>query len=654
MNPLRYPLFAFFLAALCGAAEPAAKTAAVVSAPPPVEAFFNWPEIAAPSVAPDGMKVAFLAPVADRMSVVVFDLRTAKVMPVARAYDGDITEFFWKDGDHIVFSSDPNGRESRAYFVIDLKANHVTVLAENLRENRQQAAFASLVDPLRFDPAHILVYGRSSAGGWHAGLYRINLVTAERMQAFGADPQTDEWHPDCAGSVRYRARHHEGRTFLEVRADDQSDWKPLEGQKDGYRSVYDAIEFRGFAANNRTVYLTREHPDGHVALYGYDTTADTWGEPIFRSDERIVGVRLSPSHDRVEAVRYGIEGRSEQWLDARLGQLWGRLRASFPAQDDVAIGNSDDHENVFVVRVSSDVNPGTYYLLDLRGKTQLVELGKARPQLKPGQLRPMKAVTYTARDGLVIHAYLTLPAGAEGHRVPLILNPHGGPYGIRDEWGFNAEVQFLASRGYAVLQPNYRGSGGYGEKFFMAGQHQWGRRMQDDLTDAVKWAIDQGIADPKRVCIYGASYGGYAALAGAVFTPDLYRCAVNYVGVSDLSLISNWQNEQTEAGETYFKHMVGDDKAFIDAYSPVNFVERIKVPTLHAYGENDPRVKIKNWTELERQLKKYHKPYEYVREGNQGHGFMDEKARINFYRTLETFLAKNMPVTAEPPVASNR
>ena len=178
--------------------------------------------------------------------------------------------------------------------------------------------------------------------------------------------------------------------------------------------------------------------------------------------------------------------------------------------------------------------------------------------------------------------------------------------------------------------------------------------MQDDLTDAVKWAVDQGIADPARVCIYGASYGGYAALAGAVFTPDLYRCAVNYVGVSDMTLISNWQHEESEEGKAFYHNMVGDDKKVLDSISPVNFVSQIKIPTLHAYGEIDPRVDIKNWHELERQLKKYNKTYEYIHEDNEGHGFRSEQAKINFYLHLEAFLDRYLaPATlsAEPVTA---
>ncbi len=604
-----------------------------------VDAFFENPEIAAPIVSPDGRHVAFLFPVDGKLSVILFDLITGKLDPVARVYDGEINGIFWKGDDRIVFYADPHGRERQAIVVIQVSKKTVDIVAG--------AGSTFLVDALPLDPTHILVFGGISRG--ESGLLALNLITSKRGSVFGFDHDTGDWAADGAGDVRYRVRQDGDRTIHECRADQAGRWVPFAESGREIGMITNRVRFFGFSSDNQTMYLAKSDGEEHDALYGFSPKTLRWGEPLFRSEKgEIVAVGLSWDHSRLERVRYGPDSREEKWFDPRLAKIAGIVQKTFPAKFDVSIISADRNENVFTVAVGGDVNPGEYYLLDLRGRAQFVQLGKLYPRVSPDLLQPMKAIEFRARDGLLIHGFLTLPAGAKGKRVPLIIHPHGGPYGIRDYWGYNPEVQFLANRGYAVLQPNYRGSGGYGESFLLAGRHEWGRKMQDDLTDAVKWAVDQGIADPSRVCIYGASYGGYAALAGAVFTPDLYRCAVNYVGVSDLTLYANWQGEMSDEGKAFYHDVVGDDKSILESLSPVNFVARIKIPTLHAYGENDPRVDIKNWNGLVRQLKKYGKTYEYIREENEGHGFRGEQARISFYQHLEAFLDRYLAPAAPP------
>jgi dipeptidyl aminopeptidase/acylaminoacyl peptidase len=627
--------FALFATVLTAATPPEAPAKRI-----PVESFFHSPEIVQPRLSPDGKYVAFLTPVDKRLTLMLFDLGTGKMDSLARSFDADISGIFWKGNDRIIFSGDASGGESRAIFVVDIHSKVVTCLSEVLREKRGDAAFAQMVDPLNFDPSHILVYGRSGPGGSTFGLFYLNTFTAGRGVIPGADPETGGWGVDCAGDVRYRVRSTGLKKIYEVCADARSPWKPIGEVGEGIGFSYDSITFVGFASDNRRLYTIKAEPDGTDALYAYDTLTGDWGQPLFEAKSGIADVNFSWDHSRIDSVAYGPEGNEVKWFNPRLEKIAKVLEGSLPPKTIKTIVSTDKDEKVFIIAVHSDVHPADYYLLDLRGRAQLVLLGRTNSLIDPAQLQPMQEITYQARDGLTIHGYLTLPRGAAGRKVPLVINPHGGPYGIRDSWGYNPEVQFLANRGYAVLQPNYRGSGGYGLDFLKAGRHEWGAKMQDDITDGVKWAIDQGFADPDRVCIYGASYGGYAALAGAVFTPDLYCCAVNYVGVSDIGLISNWQNEYTQGGKAFYKTMIGDDEALIAARSPVNFVDRIKIPTMHAYGENDPRVVIQNWTELESALKKYHKTYEYIHEEGEGHGFHHEETRINFYRHLDAFLEK--------------
>ncbi len=256
----------------------------------------------------------------------------------------------------------------------------------------------------------------------------------------------------------------------------------------------------------------------------------------------------------------------------------------------------------------------------------------------------MKPVTLKSRDGLTIHGYLTLPNGVEPKNLPVVVNPHGGPW-YRDTWGFNPEVQFLANRGFAVFQLNFRGSTGYGKTFWQASFKEWGKKMQDDITDGVTWLIDQGIADPKRVAIYGASYGGYATLAGLAFTPDLYACGVDYVGVANLFTFMSTIPPYWELYRQMMYEMVGDpvkDSVLMAEASPVYHVDNIRVPVLVAQGANDPRVNINESNQIVDGLKKRGIEVVYMVKENEGHGFSNEENTFDFYRAMEEFLTKQL------------
>jgi len=287
--------------------------------------------------------------------------------------------------------------------------------------------------------------------------------------------------------------------------------------------------------------------------------------------------------------------------------------------------------------------PAKFYFYDKKsGETKF--LATSRPWLKEEDMAIMKPIVYTSRDGLVIHGYLTLPKGVEAKKLPVVINPHGGPW-ARDGWGFNSEAQFLANRGYAVLQMNFRGSTGYGKEFWLKGNKQWGKTMQDDISDGVAYLVNEGIADPKRVAIYGASYGGYATLAGITFTPDLYCCAVDYVGVSNMFTFMKTIPPYWEPYKAMFYEMVGDpvkDSLLLAAASPVFYADKIKVPLFIAQGANDPRVNKAESDQMVAALKKRGIEVEYMVKNDEGHGFANENNRIEFYQTMDKFFAKHL------------
>ena len=640
----RHPLsclLAVALPLLTVGAAPAADQPAP-DAPIPLEHFFADPDIRSPQLSPGGKHLAFLTTLGTgKVGVALMDLATGKVEPLVAAKDENIDFFLWKGDNHIVYSGDIGGNESPAYRSISLDRRRVVALAESYRERVADLAnWATLVDRLPYDPHHLLILGPRKVGSLTVDLWFLDVRTGTRRPVPVATDESDvsEYVADNAGAVRARSRLLGDKSIVEVRADARAPWvKAAEFPANNPRW---SLQF--FGADNETLYLLSNAETDTASLHSLNVRTLALSAPLYRPPAgEIQAVLTSYDRAKVVGVLYADDKPRYAWFDADRARLQAQIDATLPETFNSVVSRTAD-EQLLVVFARSDRDPGTYYLLDRRGP-RLSVLGKVNRHLAPARMRPMEPIQFTARDGLVIHGYLTRPAAAAHGPVPLIVNPHGGPFGVRDEWGFVGEVQFLASRGYAVLQVNYRGSGGYGDAFLRAGQREWGGKMQDDLTDGVQWAVAQGIADPARLAIYGASYGGYAALAGATFTPDLYRAAVNYVGVSDLNLITSWARGRGGRGSDMFaREWIGDDRQYKFERSPVNFVDRIRIPTLHAYGFNDPRVEIEHWERLEPRLKQHGKNYEIMVERDEGHGFDNEKARLRFYARLEEFLARHV------------
>jgi dipeptidyl aminopeptidase/acylaminoacyl peptidase len=341
-------------------------------------------------------------------------------------------------------------------------------------------------------------------------------------------------------------------------------------------------------------------------------------------------------------VTFEVDRLGYHFFDDLRGGLQQLVDERLPGYQNQLISH-DREEQRFVVYSGSDRSMGSYHLLDSESG-ELKKLFEISPWLDERQMASMRPVRYSSRDGLTIHGYLTLPAEGEAKGLPLVVNPHGGPW-HRDSWGFDPQVQFLASRGYAVLQMNFRGSTGFGRRFLEASFGQWGLAMQDDVSDAVGWAVAEGIADPERVAIYGGSYGGYAALAGLTKTPELYACGISYVGVSNLftwiEAIPPYWKPYLEMMYEMVGHPERDEERF-RATSPLFNADRIRVPLFVAQGANDPRVRKAESDQIVEALKGRGVEVEYLVRDDEGHGFMKEENRFAFYRAMEKFLAKHL------------
>ena len=369
-------------------------------------------------------------------------------------------------------------------------------------------------------------------------------------------------------------------------------------------------------------------------------------EEVIMSNDQVdvSGVLYSAEHDKLLYGAYVTDKPHYQFFDENFEKLFRKIQSKLNVHEsELGINDYNKEMTKFIVSVSSDTVYGKYYYYDST-TDELTELATLSPWLNPNELAEMHPISYKSRDGLTINGYLTLPKNKEVKDLPLIVNPHGGPW-ARDMWGFNPEVQLLANRGYAVLQVNFRSSTGYGKEFLQAGNKQWGLKIQDDITDGVQWAIDQGIADPDRIGIYGASFGGYATLAGITYTPDLYAAAVDYVGVSNIFTLLNTIPPYWETMRNMFYERVGHpekDKELLTAVSPVFHADKIKTPLFVAQGANDPRVNKAESDQIVEALRARGVEVEYMLKDNEGHGFANEENRIEFYNAMVKFFDSHL------------
>lgn len=603
------------------------------SVPPvlPMEDFFRNPEVGAFSLSPDGAKLAFVKPWERRMNVYVRDIETGAEKRVTSATERDIAGFFWKGSDRIVYIQDKGGDENFHIYLTDIegKASRDLTPFDGVR--------AGVLDDLEEDPEHMLLeMNRRNPEVFD--VYRCELATGELTQIAENPGNITGWLTDHDGRLRVAYETDGVNSSLLYRPTEKDEFKTLvtTNFKDSFLPLM-------FGYDNKLLYVASNLGRDKIAVYTFDPDANKTQDLVFEHPDVDVASLISSKKRKViTGVVYTTDKSRYHFFDKDRRELQDTLEKFFPGYE-VAVTGMDDDERRATVRVYGDRTRGGSYLFD-RQSNSLTKLADHSPWLKEAEMAPMEPIQYTSRDGLTIHGYLTLPLGVASRDLPLVIIPHGGP-SARDEWGFDSEAQFLANRGAAVLQVNFRGSTGYGKKFWQAGFKQWGRAMQDDVTDGVEWLVKQGIADPKRLAIYGGSYGGYAALAGATFTPDLYACAVSYVGPSNiftlLESIPPYWEPYREMEYEEIGHPV-KDKELLESISPVLHADKIRIPLFVAQGANDPRVKKAESDQIVEAVRKAGKDVVYMVKDNEGHGFRNEENRFDFYREMGGFLKKHL------------
>lgn len=594
----------------------------------PLRDFFRNPEKSGFQVSPDGNSIAFMQPYQNRMNVFVQPRAGGPAVRVTSETERDVAGYFWKGSGRIVYLKDFKGDEN--YHVVSVGADGAGLVDLTPFDKVR----AEIVDDL-YERDDELIIALNKRNAEIFDVYRVDLNSKELTLIAENPGNVTGWVTDHAGRIRLAITTDGVNTSILHRPDESSPF-----QTAITTNFKEQITPLFFDFDNKLLFAASNINRDKAAIVRLDPATAKEDSLIFQHPEvDVAGLAWSRKRKVYTAASFVTWKHERKFFDAEIEAIFDDLKRQLPGYEiDLQSANKD--ENIFVVAAWSDRTQGVRYLYEAATR-RLTRLAEIAPWLDENQLAEMQPVTYRARDGLAIHGYLTLPRGG-GENLPLIVHPHGGPW-ARDVWGYDPEVQFLANRGYAVLQMNFRGSTGYGRAFWEASFKEWGRKMQDDISDGVKYAIERGIADPKRVCIYGGSYGGYAVLAGLAFTPDLYACGIDYVGVSNLFTFLKTIPPYWKPLLDMFYEMVGNpqtDKELLAEASPVMHADAIRVPLLIAQGAQDPRVNIEESNQMVAALKKHGVPVEYLVKENEGHGFHNEENRFEFYEAMEKFLEK--------------
>ena len=601
----------------------------------PLKDFFRNPEMSSFSLSPDGKHISYMKPWEEgnrMMNVYVRPIDSNDEIRITDASKRSLYGYFWINDNRIAYVQDKGGDENIHIYAVDIDGKNNIDLTpfENIQ--------ARITDDLEDDPNFMLVALNKRNPQIH-DVYRLNVNNGD-MDMIAENPgNISGWGTDHDGKLRIATTSDGVNTSLLYRENEDDDFKSILTT-----NFKESVSPLFFTFDNKELYVSSNRGRDKSAIFKFDLETAKEGELIFEHDEvDVYGLMSSKKRKVITGVSYTTDKRQIHFFDKWRENLQSTLESQLKGVE-VAISGLSKDETKAIVVTYSDRSRGTYYYYDIENDN-LTKLADLSPWLNEDDMAFMKPIKYKSRDGLTIPGYLTLPLDyKKGEKLPVVINPHGGPW-ARDNWGFNPEIQFLANRGYAVLQMNFRGSVGYGREFWEISFKQWGKTMQDDITDGVNWLIEEGIADPARIAIYGASYGGYATLAGLTFTPDIYACGVDYVGVSNIFTLLETLPPYWELGRQMMYEMIGNpetEKELLEAASPLFHIDKIKAPLLVAQGANDPRVKQAESDQIVNALKAKGIDVPYILKDDEGHGFYNEENQFDFYQEMEKFLDKHL------------
>jgi len=605
-----------------------------------VEDFFKNPEKTDYQLSPDGRYYAYLSPYMRRMNIFVQEIGKESVIQLTKDTARDISGFFWGNNNRILYLKDSGGDENFKLFGVNTDGSNLTGLTDFDKVRTE------IIDPLPEIDEFVIV-GLNKRNPSVFDPYRLNINTGELTILAENPGNIQGWLTDHNGKLRAAVAIVDGvNTSLLFREAEDAPFATVLTT-----SFKETMAPHFFTFDNKNLYASSNLGRDKNAIVEFDPRTGKEVNILYQNPEYDVdGLYYSEARKILTTARYTSWKRERFFFDKEYETLFGKLKSELGDLSFEIVSNNKA-EDQFIIRSYTDKSLGAYFLFDKKADV-ISKISDVSPWLDENEMGKQFPVEYTSRDGLTIHGYLTLPKGYSletAKNLPVVINPHGGPW-YRDEWGYNPEVQFLANRGYAVFQMNFRGSTGYGRAFWEASFKQWGKNMQNDITDGVNWLIEKGIADKTRIAIYGASYGGYATLAGVTFTPDLYAAAVDYVGVSNLFTFMETIPPYWETLLAMLHEMVGNpvtDSLLLRETSPVFHVDKIVTPLFVAQGANDPRVNINESNQMVEALKNRGVDVEYMVKDNEGHGFQNEENRYDFYHAMEKFLGEHLKAETE-------
>ncbi|WP_276345712.1 S9 family peptidase [Daejeonella sp. JGW-45] len=597
----------------------------------PVENFFKAAFKTSFHVSPDGNYISYLKPDNNRIHIYVETWDGKNTTQLTCDSNRSIAYHLWINNHEILYLKNGTAEADPGLFAVRSDGSN----------KRELLSFAKTrirlitSQPVKDNNVLVALNQRDSTV---FDAYRLNIQTGKLSLLVKNPGNITQWYSDTEGKLRMAIASDGVNETLLYRNSEKEAFKPV--LTNNFKASISPV---GFSKDNRCIYALSNKNRDKMALVELDCVTGKEHRIIYSNPEVDVSEAVfSANKDKMIYAGYETWKKERYYLDDSVKAMYSRLEALLP-NTQIKVSSSDASESKFIIQTYTDKDPGSFYLYTEKGN-KLVKLSDVNPSIDANNMAAMKPISYKTRDGLTIDGYLTLPVGKKGTNLPLVVMPHGGP-DSRNSWGYNSEVQFLANRGYAVFQVNFRGSKGYGKEFWIAGFKEWGGKMQNDITDGVRWLISEKIADSTRIGIYGSSFGGYSALHGLCFQPDLYKCGASYSGLTNLFTYLKDIPPYYRPYLQMFYETVGNPEADADyfrAVSPVFHTDKIRSPVLIAQGSRDPRVNMNETNQFVKELKKREVPVTYILKEGEGHFFKKPENKLEFYRELEKFLEKNL------------